>query len=460
MSERHVVLRVGCGDDHTPKGAPKNTLFFALHGDGIHPESEMKEKHLWSRVRSAREVGLDDLELKPPQTALDLYRISAAAYCADLRLPRRRNGYDDWTRQIVLHVPVADVRLWSSPVETLSKLLSFLSGDRWQVELREQEVPAAKRRHRRRDVGEGKEKNPGPFNAVCLFSGGLDSFVGAANALAEGRNQLLISHVPEGLARWLSPAQGNLKAGLAKAYKDRRLEHVKVTLNPPRPTEHSGNEGTQRARSILFLGLGTLAAAAIGESAPLIVPENGFISLNVPLTPGRIGSLSTRTTHPNTVSLYRQLLDGLAIKVQIELPYMFQTKGEMLTGARDPEVVKRLASGSVSCASPNPWGPAKEEHCGHCVPCIIRRAAMSAADLDHASEYRLDIRKRGRDLTDKKATHLKAFQLAIRNRADGISLLELLSAGPLPLSEGSAADFRDVHDRGLAEVAAFLSRTA
>ena len=460
MSERHVVLRVGRGDEYTPKGASKDTLFFVLHGGGNHSESEITEKHLWSSERNAGEVGLYDLELKPPQTALDLYRISAAAYCADLRLPRRRNGYDDWTRQIVLHVPVAEVRLWSSQVQTLSKLLSFLSGDRWRIELREQKIPAPKRPRRRRDDRAGKEEEPGPFNAVCLFSGGLDSFVGAADALAEGRNQLLISHVPEGVARWLSPAQRKLKARLAKAYQDRRLEHVRVTLNPPRPMEHSGKENTQRARSILFLGLGTLAAAAIGESAPLIVPENGFISLNVPLTPGRIGSLSTRTTHPNTVSLYRQLLDGLAIRVPIELPYMLQTKGEMLARAKDPEVVKRLASGSVSCASPNPRSSAKEDHCGCCVPCIIRRAAMSAVGLDHASEYRLDIRKRRRDLTDKKATHLKAFQLAIRNRADGISLLELLSAGPLPLSEGSAADFRDVHDRGLAEVAAFLSTTA
>ena len=459
MSERHVVLRVGRGDDYTPKGAPTDTLFFALHGGGNHRESAMTEKHIWSSERSAREVGLNDLDLKPPQTALDLYRISAVAYCADLRIPRRRYGYDDWTRQIVLHVPVADVRLWSSQVQTLSKLLSFLSGDRWRIELREQEVPAPNRPRRPSNERKGKEDEPAPFNAACLFSGGLDSFVGAADALAEGRNLLLVSHVPEGLARWLSPAQLSLEAGLAKAYQDRRHKHVRVTLNPPRLTEHAGKENTQRARSILFLGLGTLAAAAIGESAPLIVPENGFISLNVPLTPGRIGSFSTRTTHPNTVSLYRQLLHGLAIRVPIELPYMFETKGEMLVHAKDPGVVRQLASGSVSCASPNPRSSAKEAHCGYCVPCIIRRAAMSAVGLDDASEYRLDIRKPGRDLTDKEATHLKGFQLAIHNRAGGISLPDLLSAGPLPSSEGSASDFRDVHNRGLAEVASFLGKT-
>ena len=456
MSERHVVLRVGRGDQYTPNGAPNDTLFFSHHGTGSHADSKIGERHLWSRVRSAREVGLNDLDLKPPQTALDLYRISVAAYCADLRLLRRHDGYDDWTRQIVLHVPVADLTLWAPQVQTLTRLLSFLSGDRWRIELREQRVSAPHRPRRPRDEGNRPEEGPVPLNAVCLFSGGLDSLVGGADALAEERSLLFVSHVPEGLARWLSPAQRDLAAGLGNAYQGRRIEHLRVTLNPPRPTEYAGRESTQRARSILFLGLGTLAAAAIGDSAPLIVPENGFISLNVPLTPGRIGSFSTRTTHPNTISLYRQLLRGLAIQVPIELPYMFRTKGEMLRVAKDPEVVQRLANGSVSCASPNPRSSATENHCGYCVPCIIRRAAMSAVGLDHASAYRLDIRKPGRHLTDKEATHLKGFRLAIHNRAGRISLVDLLSAGPIPLSEGPAAAFCGVHDRGLDEVAAFL----
>lgn len=355
---------------------------------------------------------------------------------------------------------MADVRLWTLQVRTLSRLLSFLSGDLWQIELREQDAPAPKGPRGRQNQHHGMKVKSGSFDAVCLFSGGLDSFVGAADALAEGRNLLLMSHVPEGVARWLSPAQRNLQAGLAAANQGRHLGHLRVTLNPPKPTEYSGKENTQRARSLLFLGLGTLAATAIGESAPLIVPENGFISLNVPLTPGRIGSSSTRTTHPNAMHLYCQLLKGLAIRVPIELPYIFQTKGEMLARTKDPQVVRRLAAGSVSCANPNPRSAAKEEHCGYCVPCIIRRAAMSAIGIDSASDYRLDIRNPGKSLTDKEASHLKGFEMAIRNRAGGVSVPELLSAGDLPPSLGSTTDFRDVHDRGLAEVAAFLGRAA
>jgi hypothetical protein len=269
-----------------------------------------------------------------------------------------------------------------------------------------------------------------------------------------------MSHLPEGIWRWVSPAQEALRDGLVKKYEDRRMEHVKVTLSPPKPTENTGKEPTQRARSILFFGLGILAAAGIGDGTPLVVPENGLISLNVPLTPGRIGSLSTRTTHPYTMHLYRHLLEGLGIEVPIKLPYMFKTKGEMLTGARDPDVVRKLARKSVSCASPNPWGKAKESHCGYCVPCIIRRAAMKTAGLDRSTDYRLNVLKPGRDLTAKESTHIKGFQLAIRNRTGRITLPELLSAGPLPASMGSVEDFRAVHDRGLAEVASFLGKRA
>ena len=458
MSERHVVLRAGRGDTYMPRGAPRSTVVFSLHGYGDDPKSEIKEKHLWSRVQRHAEVGLRDVGIEPPQTALDLYRISAAAYCADLRLVRRENGYDDWTRQIVLHVPVADRELWSAQTDTVSELLGYLSGDRWSIELRQAEVPAPSPKRRRRSKGED-EGEPEPFDAVCLFSGGLDSFIGAADIVANGRNVLLVSHLPEGVWRWVAPAQEGLRDGLAKKYEDQRIEHVKVTLNPPRPSENTGKEDTQRARSILFFGLGILAAAGVSNGTPLVVPENGLISLNVPLTPGRIGSLSTRTTHPYTMDLYRRLLSGLGIEVPIELPYMFKTKGEMLASATDPEVVRNLARKSVSCASPNPWGKAEESHCGYCVPCIIRRAAMKAAGLDRGKDYRLDVRKPGRALTAKESTHIKGFGLAIRHRAGGITLADLLSAGPLPPSVGSIEDFKSVHDRGLTEVAAFLGKT-
>jgi hypothetical protein len=69
------------------------------------------------------------------------------------------------------------------------------------------------------------------------------------------------------------------------------------------PGSHSVNERSQRARSIIFFAYGVLAATALkryhdGQPVTLYVCENGFIAINPSLTTARLGSLSTRTTHP------------------------------------------------------------------------------------------------------------------------------------------------------------------
>lgn len=59
-----------------------------------------------------------------------------------------------------------------------------------------------------------------------------------------------------------------------------------------------GSENTSRGRSLLFLCAALSVAGILGENVPVYIPENGFIGLNIPLTGGRKGTCSTRTTHP------------------------------------------------------------------------------------------------------------------------------------------------------------------
>ena len=61
----------------------------------------------------------------------------------------------------------------------------------------------------------------------------------------------------------------------------------------------------------------------------LLVPENGLIALNVPLDETRVGSFSTRTTHPFYLSLWNELLVGLGLNLSVKNPYWNKTKGEM-----------------------------------------------------------------------------------------------------------------------------------
>ncbi|MGK4455562.1 hypothetical protein ACSLVO_27825, partial [Klebsiella pneumoniae] len=78
-------------------------------------------------------------------------------------------------------------------------------------------------------------------------------------------------------------------------------------------------EGSTRARSILFFGYGVLAASAAGLDE-VLVPENALIAINPPFTRRRMGSLSTRTTHPHFITLLNALWADAGIPVTLRNP--------------------------------------------------------------------------------------------------------------------------------------------
>ena len=123
--------------------------------------------------------------------------------------------------------------------------------------------------------------------------------------------------------------------------------------------------------SLEFVGHGTcLAKHRDGSPVELRIPENGFISQNVPLTPMRTGSLSTRTTHPYFLRLIQDTLDDVGLRINLNNPYETTTKGEMLVGCSDQGLLSGLAGLSTSCGRYSRTG---FRHCGRCVPCQVRR---------------------------------------------------------------------------------------
>lgn len=397
--------------------------------------------NVWSR--------LDAAGLEPAQAAMDLYRAAAAAFACDLRIPRS-SGYDGWTRDIKLYLPVSDLGRWGSVLDPLTELLRFLTGDHWEVVLREQEAPRPPANEKLK-----QKANPLDTDAVCLLSGGLDSFVGAADALARGIPLYLVSHHGGGSGVHASPAQDEVVRALASRYGLGALRHVKFNLDPPKGL--TGQlEPTTRSRSIVFLALATLVASALGRGARLLVPENGLISLNVPLTYSRLGSLSTRTTHPHTLALFKEMLSGIGLDVRVENPYQFSTKGEMLKDAEDAEFVAEVTPRTMSCAHPSAgrWQGRGVEHCGYCVPCIIRRAAEYEAGIGGTS-YTFDVRRE--ELGPEAAKDPRAFRVAVERASDGVDLADVLVSGPLGVDPATLNSYVDLHARGLDEVGRFLS---
>ena len=91
------------------------------------------------------------------------------------------------------------------------------------------------------------------------------------------------------------------------------------------------------------------------------------------ITPLRVGSLSTRTTHPFFIDQIQRILDTVGIRVRLLNPYQFKTKGEMLIECADQSLLREMVFESTSCGR---FSRFNYEHCGRCVPCLVRRAAF------------------------------------------------------------------------------------
>lgn len=70
---------------------------------------------------------------------LDILYLSLFIYYADRRI-KREMFPDAWTRKIKLHVPVLLLNKWRRQRVITEKMLSFLSGDIWEIEFREREL--------------------------------------------------------------------------------------------------------------------------------------------------------------------------------------------------------------------------------------------------------------------------------------------------------------------------------
>jgi len=325
-------------------------------------------------------------------------------------------------------------------------MLGFLTGDDWTFNFRHRETI-------NRAAPEQAEELP---SVVTLFSGGLDSFVGTIDLLEENKGKIaLVGQYGSGSTH---PSQINTHKILAEKYAGRTLP-LGFWIQPAKPGKKS-SEDTMRSRSILFLALGAAVATACGNEIPLYVPENGLISLNVPLSHSRMGSFSTITTHPYFISCFRESLAALRVNVPINLPYKFLTKGEMLSEAKNQEVLHEGLAKTLSCSRPDAGRFEKRPpgtHCGYCVPCIIRLSSMKAAGFDLKDAAFFDIAINKPEPRTAKGRDRRGFELAIE-RVKNLSSLrlvgEVLQSGPLPPE--NVREYAGVYKRGLDEVADLL----
>lgn len=380
---------------------------------------------------------------KPTTMAFDFMTIALAVTAADTFV-LRNEASDGWCREIRLVVPVCKPAMWHDLTSKLENTLRFLTGDIWHLEftnggMKPPSLIKSKAANVRRTHIFGKD-------CVCLLSGGLDSAAGAAEIISKGKKPVLVSHAYPKDAEKQDSVARNL-AG----------DFVRVCLNANPVWSGQASETSMRSRSLNFIAFGALAASVVGSvnnigNVELVIPENGLISINPPLTPRRVGSLSTRTTHPYFLSQLQELMDHAGLNVKMVNPYKFKTKSELLAECPDQQFLKNTATSTVSCGR---WKRSSQQ-CGRCVPCIVRRAAFHAWGIPDLTHYRQT--NLTRVLTDEgNNDDLLSFAVACHRSRHDWRPQWVSQNGPLPSAADGRAEFVDVVRRGLNEVADFLT---
>jgi 7-cyano-7-deazaguanine synthase in queuosine biosynthesis len=312
--------------------------------------------------------------------ALDLLDIAAVTLMTDIAV--RRGVNEAWVRDLDIRVAVREPGYWEELAEQLERIVHFLTGDniRFAFARRPEREPGAA-------AGQGEAPDA---DCVCLLSGGIDSFAGASALLKANRLPLFVSHASGSPS--VDEAQRQVIGALGALFS-RELTRLDLFLGASRlrdpespfPTEEE-REPSQRSRSFFFLAAAVAAADAAGVEE-IYACENGILASHLPPTRARIGSLSTRSNHPQLLARTADLAtDVLGREVVVMNPFQGQTKAEVIRDVLRPEMPIDDIQRSVSCwqigRAPRP--------CGGCIPCLVRRISMLAAGLPDEA-YMIDI---------------------------------------------------------------------
>ena len=404
-----------------------------------------KKHYYFTFWDTGRNKGLVRLPNFYSDEGLDIFYLSLFVYYADKRIDRKMFP-DAWTRKIKLFVPVLSLEKWEKERNQLERLLSFLSGDHWDIEFRKRDLNETELKFQNRLAKSNEEKLD--IKKICMLSGGLDSFVGAIDLLERSNDILFVGHYGGG--KGVASYQDSVKSLLKNEYSLKDYNFFNFYATPLK-----GVEDTTRTRSFMFFAHAIALASAMKKDIKLIVPENGLISLNIPLTNSRLGSSSTRTTHPYYMESLQDLLEHLEIPVKLENPHQFDTKGEMIAGCKNKGLLKNNLEKTMSCSHPDIGryqGEPNSMHCGTCFPCIIRRAATKKANTIDASVYR-DL-----NFTSGKTAgnNLRAYRIAIKKYQRNSSFrnyLQIQISGPL---NDNLNEYKAVYERGMQELIELL----
>ena len=372
---------------------------------------------------------------------LDWLNLLSWIFAADM-ICDRGEGDLDWDRSIDLFVPVRDPDFWSGLSASIQDVFGALTDDRLELHLVQETLPEDPPRTRSRPFPE--------VEGVALLSGGMDSFVGALSLIdASAAPFLFVSHSSSGAA---SQAQNKLRPTLRTLSPNSEFP----LFTAQKLQNFPGNEGSQRSRSMLYLGAAATVAAALGTST-VYLNENGVLAVHLPMSEARIGSYSTRTASP-------QVLDDMEELASRALERPISIRNNLLRLTK-PEVAKlavQLGQEAILKETISCWSAGRtRRHCGYCAPCIMRRIScelhgIEDAEYDH-DVFTDDVFVSQNPRAQDNLVHLGGLVRDFRTLDDfelELQYVEVFSGG----SQLSASEALELHHRWADQAATVLSR--
>ena len=303
---------------------------------------------------------------KVPEETFGMLFLSAIVYAIDRSVKRDKYSIDGWSREFDADILIPQSAIFQQNKEKIDSLLSFLTGDYWKcnfVEVATIRYP----KYKACSYFEG-------ITQVNLFSGGLDSLIGAIDYMAiNPSGRLFLSSHYDSDMNGPNSDQEKLKAHFAHEYPNNYIQLPAILVKPRLSVETSC-----RSRSFMFISLALIVA--VYSNCNIIIPENGSVSLNFPLSASRRASCSTRTTHPVFIRSFQELLRLFGFSTRLINPYEKQTKGEMVANCANKNFLLRIVADSNSCGKRGMhqffYDNHYATHCGHCMPCMYRKASL------------------------------------------------------------------------------------
>lgn len=289
---------------------------------------------------------------------LDMVNVFLSIFNKDVGTKYKINKEGNQQMNVEVRVHSENFNKWNECKPLLERLVNFVTESdyrKWTIDFIKDNNIKINLPPVRKDI---------EFEEVSLLSGGLDSFCGHYMNIEDKRKTMYLGY-----------STSNMDTSYINTVysMDSMKEATKIRV----PRLHVKKEYfNQRSRSLLFFSLAIYYAIEV-NAKNINIYENGVMTLNPSLNLRG----TTKTTHPKTIYLFKEILKKLEINVGFRHPFLFKTKGDIVSYL-DERFLNEMKN-TRSCSKTPQWIAMEGKNaCGVCAPCMLRKISLSYHNLE------------------------------------------------------------------------------